>query len=311
MTLRLVAALSLTVILTTGGASGASNPAHSNAEANAKTKKCTNSNPVQGCIAASNSTFGNAILGMNTGSGVGVKGTSSDGYGVEGTSTNGNGIVGTTMGLGSGVAGISEGQGAGLYGVFDGSPGGSAIPAAIEGLSFTAGVPALYAQVYSSSSYYIAVFQGTDGYEEFTDQGDITISGEIYTQGNCFYGCSKTRGVREYGARNAEATIDDQGEAVLRDGVARVALDPAFANVIDSHSSYVVTLTPEGDCNGLYVADRTPTGFVVRELRGGHDAVAFAYRIVAKRFGATKQRLPFETVALPYASLSRPLPQLR
>ena len=311
MTLRLVAALSLAAALTTGGASGSAHPANSNAKADAKAKMCTNSNPAQGCIAASNSTAGNAVLGINTASGVGVKGTSLTGYGVSGTSASGSGVVGTATESGYGVAGIAQGEGAGLYGVFDGSFYGNQVEAAIEGLSLTPAVPALYAEVYSSSNFFVAAFQGGSGYQVFTDQGDINISGEIYTQGSCYFGCSKTRGVREYGARNTEATIDDQGEGALRDGVAHVTLDPALANVIDSHSSYVVTVTPEGDCNGLYVADRTSTGFVVRELRGGHDAVGFAYRIVAKRFGAPKPRLPFETVTLPSASPTRPLPPPR
>ena len=310
MTLRLAAAVSLAAVLTTGGASGNPHTAHSSAET-AKTKMCADSNPAQGCIAAGNSTVGNAILGMNTGSGLGVLGTSINGYGVSGTSVTASGVVGTTTGTGAGVAGVSEGNGSGVFGVFEGEAEGSQTPAGIEGVSLSAGIPALMAHVYTNTNYIIANFFSPGGYETFTDQGDIEIDGELYTDGSCSNGCSKTRSVREYGARNAEATIDDQGEAALRDGVARVALDPAFANVIDSHSRYMVTVTPEGDCNGLYVADRTPTGFVVRELRGGHDAVGFTYRIVAKRFGPPKPRLPFKTVILPSTSLSRPPSQLR
>jgi hypothetical protein len=72
-----------------------------------------------------------------------------------------------------------------------------------------------------------------------------------------------------------------------------VRLDPAFANVIDPGRPYLVLNTPEGDTRGLYVAQRTATGFTVRETMGGHSTLAFAYRIVAHPFGAREPRLPF------------------
>ena len=54
---------------------------------------------------------------------------------------------------------------------------------------------------------------------------------------------------------------------------------------------YHVFLTPLGDCNGLYVTDKTATGFVVREFGGGISNVGFDYRIVAKRVGYEDQRM--------------------
>ena len=49
--------------------------------------------------------------------------------------------------------------------------------------------------------------------------------------------------------------------------------------------------TPNADCKGLYVAERRPNGFLVRELGRGKSTVSFDYRIVAPRRG-------FETVRL-------------
>jgi len=80
--------------------------------------------------------------------------------------------------------------------------------------------------------------------------------------------------------------------------VANVALDPKFASVIDNSVRYNVTLTPEGDCRGLFVAQRTSTGFTVRELQGGRPSIAFTYRIVAKPLGDNSPRLPASI--LPY-----------
>jgi len=80
------------------------------------------------------------------------------------------------------------------------------------------------------------------------------------------------------------------------DGSAEVALDPKFANVIDKNAGYLVSVTPEGDCRGLYVAHRSTHGFSVRELQGGHASVSFEYRIIAKEFGVNEPRLPMTTV---------------
>jgi hypothetical protein len=58
---------------------------------------------------------------------------------------------------------------------------------------------------------------------------------------------------------------------------------------------YHVFLTPNGDCKGLYVAQKLPTSFVVRELGGGTASIAFDYRIMAKRKGYEQIRLADRT----------------
>jgi hypothetical protein len=129
-----------------------------------------------------------------------------------------------------------------------------------------------------------------------TDIGNVGISGLLYSSGSCSSGCivnhRRTRAVREYTPTESEPTIEDNGEAALVDGAAQVALDPRFTNVIDRNASYIVTVTPEGDCRGLYVTGRSEHGFVVRELQGGRSSVGFGYRIVAHRFGVSEPRLP-------------------
>ncbi len=50
-----------------------------------------------------------------------------------------------------------------------------------------------------------------------------------------------------------------------------------------------VTLT--GDCNGVYVSEKTATGFTVRELRGGASNATFDWEVAAKRKGYEDVRL--------------------
>jgi hypothetical protein len=67
-----------------------------------------------------------------------------------------------------------------------------------------------------------------------------------------------------------------------------VKLDPDFAKVITR--DYRVFLTPEGDCRGLYVHQKSAARFEVRELMGGESAIAFCYRIVGRRRDISRHR---------------------
>ncbi len=147
----------------------------------------------------------------------------------------------------------------------------------------------------------------------FGNGSDANVSGDLYVTGEIYSDCSfaefpSTAGtqcednptvrtttsgakVKTYGASQSLPTMEDFGEAQLVNGQAAVTLERTFASTIDANRSYLVFVTPEGDCHGLYVASKTPRGFVVRELMGGHNTLAFQYRIVAHPFGDSATRL--------------------
>jgi hypothetical protein len=89
----------------------------------------------------------------------------------------------------------------------------------------------------------------------------------------------------------AAPEIEDVGEATLTNGRAFVAIDAALADSIDMRRPYHVFVTPDGDCKGLFVAQRGPNGFVVRELQGDRTSLTFEYRIVAKPVDENGERL--------------------
>lgn len=131
----------------------------------------------------------------------------------------------------------------------------------------------------------------------FDNAGNLNLFGQLFTSGVCKTGCLKTgpglaHRVVSYAPKQSEPSMDDFGEAQLTNGSAYVRLDPAFANVIDDHATYLVFITPEGNSRGLYVSAKSPAGFEVRENEGGRATLAFSYRIVAKPFGSTAARLP-------------------
>ena len=165
-----------------------------------------------------------------------------------------------------------------------------------------AGASGVYGQ--SSNGYGVTGFVNSSTGYALYGEGNALVTGEIYTGGSCQTGCSRTRHQMSFVSRTTQPTTDDVGEATLRNGVAHVALAADFANTIDTHKPYVVLLTPEGDAS-LYVASRTSAGFEVRQVSGGRSDISFAYRIVAKVYGATDERLPFK-VARDYSAGSAP-----
>jgi hypothetical protein len=244
-----------------------------------KPKTCANPNGDAGCVAAINTSTGNAVFGYNT----------DDGYGVLGLALGPQsaGTAGVNYAAGPGVAGTSN-TGYGVTGY-----SGSSVGIFAENSIGTQ--PALLADNLTTgpvmlgwSAYGLVFF--LDGF------GNMSIDGEIYTKGGCAAGCSRTRHVESFAARTSQPTLDDVGESTIHDGSAHVALDPAFANAIDGRKQYVVLLTPEGDAS-LYVDGRTPHGFDVRQVGGGRANVAFAYRIVAKPYAVKDERLPMRNDA--------------
>jgi len=100
-----------------------------------------------------------------------------------------------------------------------------------------------------------------------------------------------------------ENWFEDFGSSQLADGVAVVNIESVFGETINTGVEYHVFLTPNGDCKGLYVAEKSPTSFVVKELGGGTSSIAFDYRIAARRKGFENVRLPERTKAFSTANL--------
>ena len=76
-----------------------------------------------------------------------------------------------------------------------------------------------------------------------------------------------------------------RGTARLENGLARVSLGETFKWVTNPDIGLTAHLTPQGDCNGLYVASLTTADLVVRELGGGTSDVVFSYIVHGLRIG--------------------------
>jgi hypothetical protein len=121
--------------------------------------------------------------------------------------------------------------------------------------------------------------------------GDLTVLDNFVVWGTKSAAARHRDGTHRlmYCVESPESLFEDVGEAELRDGVADVALDPDFA-AISNLGRYQVFVTPYGQCNGLFVARRTRSGFRVRELARGRASIAFGWRVVALRRGVATER---------------------
>lgn len=82
-----------------------------------------------------------------------------------------------------------------------------------------------------------------------------------------------------------EILFEDYGTGKLVNGVAQITIDPILKDAIyvDEKHPLKVFIQLEGDCNGVYVTNKSANGFMVKELANGTSNVAFSYHIVANR----------------------------
>lgn len=82
-----------------------------------------------------------------------------------------------------------------------------------------------------------------------------------------------------------ENLFQDYGQGQLVNGRAHIDLDPIFAKniVVNAQHPLRVFVQLEGNCQGVFVENKTGSSFDVTELNGGSSNVAFSYTVVANR----------------------------
>ncbi len=130
------------------------------------------------------------------------------------------------------------------------------------------------------------------------------IRGEImglYTQGEYFAGYSNgdtyTTGVMAtlqetgdhrtayYGVTSPDVEIMTHGTGILNQGQAQIQFDKDFLNAVSKDASIVVTVSPSGPCDQLFIEDKSINGFSVQEFNDGKSNVQFDWIAVGRRAG--------------------------
>jgi hypothetical protein len=252
----------------------------------------------------SNSSTGVAVSGTANSAGIGVLGQSNGSYGVEGitqgTSTSSAAaVVGMQYSYNDGSCGDLCHGSSGVFGSTDAFSDGTTLTGGVFGTAHYAlvGYPAD-----SAGFSFVGLNTAGDVVYAIDNHGTVHTGGAVETLGGTRSMLHTSHGyyANAYGAETLSRTLEDENSGEVVNGGSVVHIDPAFTEAVGS-ANYQVFLTPDGDCNGLYVSAKTPTSFVVRELRGGRSTLAFDYRIVAHPYGHAAERMQ---VASSLAALS-------
>jgi len=256
------------------------------------------------------------VEGVGT-NGAGVTASSTSGYGVYSTSASGTagyfnsasgsyGVIGQAPAAG-GVGVYGNGSTIGIYGagvVGSGSTGvygsGSNIGVYAAGVNFS-----LLGQAQNGGSYPLMLYNysGNNPIFYVDNGGNVAMHGTLST----FVRTRDAGTGRMFVPKSTMQTMEDFGTAALINGSGTVNLDPSFVKMTDG-AVYQVFLTPDGDSHGLYVAQKTPSAFTVRESQGGRSSLAFDYRIVAKQYGHSAERASLAASTLSFGEPQARLP---
>ena len=82
-----------------------------------------------------------------------------------------------------------------------------------------------------------------------------------------------------------EVLFEDYGTGQLTNGSVKINIDPIFAKniFVDEKHPLKVFIQLEGDCNGVFVTNKSKDGFTVKELNNGKSNVKFSWHIVGNR----------------------------
>jgi hypothetical protein len=220
-----------------------------------------------GLVGAGNNSTGNIYSGI--GSGGAFTGTLAGAVGWGTDATNGIGVIGAGNSLAStiptgGCGGAFTGTTSGAYGYATNSSG-------VRSGGYYATAPT------SGGSYAYVAYRSSTPDRNYKVYGNGTVSTIVKnTKGDLItLSCPEA----------PDVVFQDYGIGQLVDGKAHITIDPDLAiniNVSQDHPLKVY-ITPEGDCNGVYVTNKSQNGFDVIELQGGRSNVSFAWQIVATR----------------------------
>jgi hypothetical protein len=206
--------------------------------------------------------------------------------------SGGRGVVGTALLSGAFLSSISETGPTGVQGVAQ----GNATNQVVRGVSGYAiqnntisnasspsnNAPGYFAYMLSDfstqNSTIVAGRSGGTNYKVLSTSGAGTVSTSRENQ----------RGERVilFGSESPMPTYSDYGKGTLENGSVHITIEPSFANMIfvdpnNDKADLRVIIQLEGDCKGVYVTNKTSTGFDVKELQGGQSNVKFTFQIVA------------------------------
>jgi hypothetical protein len=118
-----------------------------------------------------------------------------------------------------------------------------------------------------------------------------------YNMGDEYTAGRQVELVNTGGQRTAAYTVTSPDVTVYKKGTAQMVNGSAFISFDKEYSAMlgetpVVTITPMGACNGVYIESVTKNGFTVKELNHGSSSVNIAWIAVGDRVDANTEGMP-------------------
>jgi len=237
-----------------------------------------------GCGGSFNGYHGVLSLGAKVATGTGVIGAGN------GTTINvyGSGSGGAFTGLSAGVVGWGTTVATGIGVIGSGNNASISVPATGCGGAFTGTVCGAYGYATNASNDRYGGYFATNGtLYAYVGGRYASTNRKIVGTGsvNTIVKNRKGERISLTCPEAPESLFQDYGIGQLFEGQAHIIIDPDFAININVSEKFPlkVYITPEGDCNGVYVTNKSANGFDVIELQGGKSNVPFSWQIVATR----------------------------
>lgn len=277
-------------------------------------------------VLGGNTATGIGVQGVNQGTGYGVYGYSSMGYGVQGITGNSGrfaGVRGISQHInGTGVLAIGNnlnnpivyiGNGAGLqahganYGIYASSTTAGSVGILAVGYNSSPFSFANTGIIGSGVTYGVigmtwnnAVNGSWGGYfdNDFSTNGYAWVGGRNNGTDYAILSTGvKSTMVKDKKGDNRimfcpeapEVLFQDYGAGQLKNGAVHITLDEILVRNIqvDDKHPLKVFIQLEGECNGVFVTNKSATGFDVKELQKGKSNTPFTWQIIASRADIT------------------------
>jgi len=220
-------------------------------------------NSVPGTSAYSVGVLGSSVSTTGPTDGVYGRAASPDGFGLDGFNSDASGTG--IMGIGNNLTGNYLAAGSG--GAFTGTDWGAYVintSLATSGAIYTVNGGAINRYNYYNGTQY-----------KINGIGTVSTTVKDVNGNNVMLHCPET----------PEIYFSDYGEGQLINGKAHINLDPTFAKNVTINSKHPLRIFTEleGDCNGVYITNKTAEGFDVIELKGGASTIHFQWNAVCNQ----------------------------
>jgi hypothetical protein len=95
-------------------------------------------------------------------------------------------------------------------------------------------------------------------------------------------------------------TVQTYGYGQLSGGKCTIEFEKAFRDVVSQEKPVIITVTPVGRSNGVYLTEISSSGFSVEENNDGRSNVQFTFIAMGQRAGFENPQLPQEVVQSDY-----------